>query len=63
MLLLDLTMIREGTTGRVLQEMVDTPGGVDLMTVDLCTTACENAGYSLAGIEYGQECCELMTTL
>jgi hypothetical protein len=49
---------REGTTGRVLQEEVETPGGVDGMTVELCTTACEGAGYSLAGIEYGQECCE-----
>jgi hypothetical protein len=27
-----------------------------LMTVNLCTNLCKNAGYGLAGLEYGGEC-------
>lgn len=26
------------------------------MTIDKCTTACKNAGFKYAGVEYGQEC-------
>ena len=29
------------------------------MTVDLCLSACETAGYVLAGTEYADECCKL----
>lgn len=27
------------------------------VTVESCTTACYNAGYPLAGMEYADECC------
>ncbi|KAN0099930.1 WSC-domain protein [Hyaloscypha variabilis] len=46
----------EGTTGRVLQAGVQVPGGATNMTVAACTTACQSAGYILAGSEYGDEC-------
>lgn len=26
------------------------------MTVELCQSACKSAGYSIAGLEYSQEC-------
>lgn len=48
----------EGTPGRTLPHAVATTGGSNLMTVDLCTSACKAAGYVLAGVEYGQECCK-----
>jgi hypothetical protein len=48
----------EGTTGRALPNDVTTPGGPAKMTVDLCTSACQAAGYVLAGVEYAQECCK-----
>ena len=35
-------------------------GGGGAMTVDLCTSACQAAGYILAGVEYGEECCILL---
>ena len=28
------------------------------MTYLVCTTFCSNAGFSVAGVEYGRECCE-----
>jgi hypothetical protein len=30
------------------------------MTVDLCLSACQTAGYPLAGVEYSGECCKLL---
>jgi hypothetical protein len=47
----------EGTTGRTLTNGLATTGGSNAMTVALCLTACQNAGYSLAGVEYAGECC------
>ncbi len=34
-----------------------TQGGPDALTVALCTEACEDAGYPLASVKYGRECC------
>ena len=28
------------------------------MTVDLCTSACQTQGYTLAGMEYSSQCCK-----
>ncbi|TGO46222.1 hypothetical protein BOTNAR_0602g00010 [Botryotinia narcissicola] len=43
----------EGQTGRLLiHQVIASP-----MTVDICTTACQEGGYSLAGVEYADECC------
>jgi len=40
---------------RVLSHIINNiPGGV---TAETCTAACKAAGYGLAGLEYGQECC------
>ena len=47
----------EGTTGRTLTHGVGSIPNAD-MTVDLCTAACHTAGFILAGLEYGGECCE-----
>lgn len=44
----------EGTTGRTLTHGVGIAAGD--MTIELCTSACENAGYTLAGVEYAGEC-------
>ncbi|GIZ37716.1 hypothetical protein CKM354_000115300 [Cercospora kikuchii] len=41
---------------RTLKNRVDTPGGTSEATVALCTSACADGGYSLAGVEYGGEC-------
>jgi hypothetical protein len=43
-------------TGRVLENGVAVPGGAANMTVAACTSACQAAGYLLAGCEYGGEC-------
>lgn len=34
------------------------PGGEAAMIVEACTAVCQYNKYSLAGIEYGGECCE-----
>nr|XP_036580691.1 WSC domain-containing protein [Colletotrichum truncatum]KAF6788686.1 WSC domain-containing protein [Colletotrichum truncatum] len=44
----------EGTTGRALEYGVHNIN--DGMTVAKCTSACEKAGYILAGLEYSGEC-------
>ena len=44
----------EGTTGRTLTYGAAIVGA---STVDKCTAACHTAGYILAGVEYGGECC------
>ncbi|UJO20415.1 WSC domain-containing protein [Fulvia fulva] len=41
---------------RSLANGVATPGGPSNMTVALCTATCGKAGYTLAGLEYAQEC-------
>ncbi|KAG4437963.1 hypothetical protein IFR05_006544 [Cadophora sp. M221] len=46
----------EGVNGRLLPNGVPTTGGPGVMTVDLCTAACQNGGYLLAGVEYSQQC-------
>lgn len=51
----------EGITGRALPNGVATIGGPAGMTVGLCLAACQTAGYALAGIEYGEECCMFST--
>lgn len=47
----------EGATGRALTHGVGTIPAAE-MTVAKCTAACQNAGFILAGVEYGGECCE-----
>lgn len=42
--------------GRTLRNPVATTGGQGALTIKLCVDACEAAGYTLAGAEYGGEC-------
>ncbi|KAK8094955.1 fungistatic metabolite [Apiospora hydei] len=46
----------EGTGGRTLTFGAGVPGGSAAMTNNLCTTACRQAGYTIAGTEYSGEC-------
>ncbi|KAK8133479.1 glyoxal oxidase N-terminus-domain-containing protein [Apiospora sp. TS-2023a] len=46
----------EGNGGRTLTHGSDVPGGSAAMTNNLCTTACRQAGYTIAGTEYSGEC-------
>jgi hypothetical protein len=34
------------------------PGGAAAMTVEACQSTCLGLGYSLAGVEYADECCK-----
>jgi hypothetical protein len=47
---------REGVNGRALPNGVAVTGGK--ATVALCVAACKAAGFSMAGIEYANECCK-----
>ncbi|KIM38269.1 hypothetical protein M413DRAFT_30383 [Hebeloma cylindrosporum] len=42
--------------GRTLSQRVSTPTGQ--VTIESCTAQCGALGFSIAGLEYGQECCE-----
>lgn len=41
---------------RQIPHSKDTPGGPNAMTVELCLAACRADGYSVAGLEWSQEC-------
>lgn len=43
---------------RTLLNSEATPGGAPAMTVESCQVVCQGLGYTLAGLEYAQECCE-----
>lgn len=53
-----LNLLRDGVNGapRSLQTQISVAGGVSAET---CTAACKAAGFPLAGLEFGQECCTL----
>ena len=55
-----LTIFREGNGGRALVNGAPFTGG---LTIAKCVTACKSAGYSLAGAEYGGECCRFLDIL
>ena len=42
---------------RDLSQLLNVAGGV---TAESCTAACKSAGYGLAGLEYGKECCKFI---
>ena len=46
----------DSVAARTLANQVDTTGGGSVMTIQLCVSACETAGYSLAGAEYAGQC-------
>jgi hypothetical protein len=45
-------------SARSLPYSAGVPGGPTAMTNELCQSTCHAAGYSLAGTEYSDECCE-----
>lgn len=47
----------EGVTGRALAYGVGSIPGTE-MTVAKCTEACKAGSFTLAGLEYGGECCK-----
>ena len=48
----------DNVSGRALPNSVSVPGGSTAMTNELCQSACQAAGYSIAGTEYAGECCK-----
>jgi hypothetical protein len=46
----------DSVAARTLTVGMAVPGGAAAMTVELCLSACQTAGYVLAGLEYAQEC-------
>lgn len=48
----------DSTTARTLSYAAGVPGGPANMTNEACTATCKAAGYTIAGTEYSQECCE-----
>jgi hypothetical protein len=53
--LMPLFYLSDSVAARVLANNVNVNGQVSIET---CTAACQNAGYSLAGAEYAGQCCE-----
>ena len=46
----------DSTGSRTLTTGMGVAGGASAMTVALCTSACKQNGFSLAGVEYANEC-------
>lgn len=46
-----------GDNPRTLLERFDIPDGV---TAESCTALCADNGFSITGLEFGQECCEFI---
>jgi glucan 1,3-beta-glucosidase len=47
----------DGVGGRTLGNGEAVPGGASAMTIEACQTVCHGLGYTLAGLEYADECC------
>lgn len=48
----------DNVSGRALADGIPAPGGATNMTVQNCQTGCQALGYTLAGLEYADECCK-----
>ena len=48
----------DNVSGRALPNGESVPGGASAMTIELCQSTCLGLGYSLAGVEYADECCK-----
>ncbi len=48
----------DSVSARSLPFTASVPGGPSAMTVELCELTCLAAGYTLAGVEYADECCK-----
>jgi beta-glucosidase len=51
----------DSVTARTLGYTAAVPGGATVMTVEACQTVCLGLGYTLAGVEYADECCKYLT--
>lgn len=48
----------DNVSGRALPNGEAVTGGSAAMTNELCQSACQAAGFSMAGTEYAGECCK-----
>lgn len=48
---------------RTLDDYITVPGGQGATTIENCQAACRAAGYTLAGVEYANECCKFLVSL
>jgi hypothetical protein len=48
----------DSTSARTLSNYITVPGGTGATTIESCQAACLALGYSLAGVEYANECCK-----
>lgn len=48
----------DNVSGRALPNGESVTGGSAAMTNELCQSACQAAGFTIAGTEYGGECCK-----
>lgn len=46
----------QGPAARTLTTIMPTTGGQPALTIERCTSACQEGGFTLAGVEYGSEC-------
>jgi hypothetical protein len=53
----------DNVSGRAVPDGEAVAGGTDAMTNELCQATCLTAGFTLAGTEYGGECCKFPLTL
>jgi glucan 1,3-beta-glucosidase len=51
----------DNVSARSLPYGAGVPGGPSAMTNELCQSTCLAAGYTLAGTEYSDECCEYLS--
>lgn len=49
----------DNVSGRALPNGESVPGGTNAMTNEACQSACQGAGYTIAGTEYAGECCKI----
>lgn len=47
----------DSVSARTLTWAQTIPNGSGTLTVEICQGLCQNAGYTLAGVEYAVECC------
>jgi hypothetical protein len=48
----------DNPSARTLGNYIVVPGGTGATTIESCLSACKASGYSLAGVEYANECCK-----
>lgn len=53
----------DNVSARTLSNYIVVPGGQSATTIESCQAACKAAGYTLAGVEYSNECCKFLFSL